>query len=581
MKTDLIIDEVKMIPAAKEKKQRPNIANCLFFVLLSAAFFLSMWKIKFGFGGRDEAFYLMLPYRLYQGDSLFFDERQRCLLFSFLTYPIVKVYMMISGNTEGIIVNFRYIYLFLQTVSAIIIYLKLKRYSLIGAMISAIVFLLYAPFNIMALSYNTVAIACLTISLILLLNKDNPFELIVSGVLYAAAVLCCPFLAATYFVYSAYIAYQFFKNRGKRRKDIETWLYFSIGIMILALLFVVFVFSRISLTQFFESIGFVLSDETAHPSRSFFEIMVDYVEETVFFTEYSTILLGSHFVLFLMFLFDKKKEEHRDYFFAGFVLLGLGYLLHLYLVDSQINYLMFPISITGFFILLCMDRKKEPDFLYLYMIPAFLYTLYLSMASNTKTLAITSASSVTLVMSIVIIVRYMEGMNKDKLLKKGIVILTLVLMIAQVVTLLHSKMMMVFPKQSISTLNVTIEEGPFKNTRVDERTYDIYTDVNKQIEEIRSNYEERSIVFFSPYNWMYLLANDFTIASPSSWYTADINQINLLEDMNLYYAQNSTKRPGLIYVDEGFEKIVEQLDIISEYSLTYLSSGKELYVRKK
>ena len=110
----------------------------LFLFLCATAF--SLWKIKYGFGGRDEAFYLMLPYRLYQGDSLFFDERQRCLLFSFLTYPLVRLYMFIFKDTEGIILNFRYLYLFFQMITSLIIYWKLKRHSGIGGLISSIVF---------------------------------------------------------------------------------------------------------------------------------------------------------------------------------------------------------------------------------------------------------------------------------------------------------------------------------------------------------------------------------------------------------------------------------------------------------
>ena len=431
----------------------------------------------------------------------------------------------------------------------------------------------------MAISYNTAGIACLTISLILLLNNDNKVELIISGILYAAAVLCCPFLALTYIAYSFYILYQ--KIIKKENAFFYAWLMFTVGVSILAILFLLFVFSRISFRQFLDSIGFVLSDETSHPSRSLVQIILEYINETVFFTDYSTILIGGLFITAALNRFDKKRKERQDLYYMAFILLGTLYLSHMFLVDGHINYLMFPVSLTGFFVLLCVGQEKAKRFMWCYMVPAFLYTLYLSMTSNTKTYAITSASSVMLVLSIIIICKYAEKMNKDGLVRKGIAILVTVMMLMQVSYLSYAKATVVFPKQEVTDLVYHIEEGPFKGTNVDERTYNMYLSAYEEVDEIRRDHKERSIVFFSPYNWLYLLASDFSIASPSSWYTADPKQIGLLEDMNEYYKVNKAKQPELIYVEEGFEDIVSSLDIIDNYSLAKTSFGKILYVRNK
>lgn len=263
------------------------------------------------------------------------------------------------------------------------------------------------------------------------------------------------------------------------------------------------------------------------------------------------------------------------------IILGTLYLSHLFLVDGHINFLMFPVSLTGFFVLLCTRQENDKQFMWCYVMPAFLYTLYLSMTSNTKTFAITSASTVMLIMSIVLICKYLKEMKKDTMLRKGAVILVSILMFMQVFCLSYTKANIAFPKQEVKDLVCRIEKGPYKGTVVDERTNDIYLNAYEEIEDIRQKHEERSIVFFSPNIWLYLLAGDFSIASPSSWFTANPDQIGLLEDLNEYYRTNTAKQPELIYVEDGFEKVVSCLDIIDNYSLTVTSFGKTLYVRNK
>ena len=174
--------------------------------MAAAAVFL-LWKCRYGFANKDESLYLAIPYRLWQGDGLFVNEWNLSAFSSFLLMPFMYIYMAVVGTTEGILLNFRYIFTAVQGLCAVFMYFKLKRYNWFGAAAAALTFFIYAPFGIMALSYNSVGIQCVAVASVLLLTNEKGAKLpyIVAGVLFAAAVLCCPFLVAVYALYSVLV----------------------------------------------------------------------------------------------------------------------------------------------------------------------------------------------------------------------------------------------------------------------------------------------------------------------------------------------------------------------------------------
>ena len=187
-----------------------DIVYCIGFM---AAVFFMIWKSRYGFGENDEAFYLTLPFRLFKGDSLFSDDYHIAQLFSFLTFPIYAIYRTLVKTNEGIILNFRYIYIFCQALSAVFIYRKIKKINRIGAVVASLVFLLYSPFNLMTLSYNTICLMTFTLALLLYAFQENELEDYVSGLLYAMAVLCCPYLALSYFVLTLIVVFFCIKHK--------------------------------------------------------------------------------------------------------------------------------------------------------------------------------------------------------------------------------------------------------------------------------------------------------------------------------------------------------------------------------
>lgn len=173
----------------------------LFFIFcLLAVLLISRWKVTKGFGNIDESFFLTVPQRLLQGDKLLVDEWNLAQSYGVLLVPLMALYKAVFPNNEGIILVFRYFYIAVQGAFSIYIYLCLRDRK--WSALAVLPFMIFVPHNIMALSYNSMGVQCLTASLATMnRSKLNVPWMFVSGLFFAASVLCCPFLAVLYPVY--------------------------------------------------------------------------------------------------------------------------------------------------------------------------------------------------------------------------------------------------------------------------------------------------------------------------------------------------------------------------------------------
>ena len=153
------------------KKDTQKKKDIVFLVGLFFGFLFLLWKSKYGMGAYDEPFYLTMPHRIINGDGMFSEEWNFGQFSAFLMLPVMKIYMMLAGSTEGIILHFRYIYIGFQLLCTVAVYLKLRKKELAWA--AAWLFLLFCPYDIMAVAYNTIGIAFMTLAGILLANAKE------------------------------------------------------------------------------------------------------------------------------------------------------------------------------------------------------------------------------------------------------------------------------------------------------------------------------------------------------------------------------------------------------------------------
>lgn len=110
---------INIISGKFELKNKLKFYDYFFILSFFAVLCLFIWKMHYGFGGRDEAFYLTIPDRLFNGDALLSEEWHLSQLFGFVTLPLFYLYKFIFKTNEGIIFAFRFMYVIFKSLSCI------------------------------------------------------------------------------------------------------------------------------------------------------------------------------------------------------------------------------------------------------------------------------------------------------------------------------------------------------------------------------------------------------------------------------------------------------------------------------
>ena len=214
----------------------------LFFLVLAVSFCLQVYKARIGLGINDEHFYTTLGYRLYLGDALFFDDWHIAQLISVFVGPPVWLFIRLTGSTDGIILFMRLVYAVFTSIVGTVFYMHVRKRS-DRAWLAALLYLLFTPFSIMALSYNTMSVGFVILGLICYESNDDETKLYLCGVFAACAVLNTPYLIILYAVLTLVMI------RKPALVSVSRWGKITAGALCTAGLFLAFVLSRASLAQ--------------------------------------------------------------------------------------------------------------------------------------------------------------------------------------------------------------------------------------------------------------------------------------------------------------------------------------------
>ncbi len=565
----------------RRSKKKVDKYDVVFVFLLIIGLVFLCWKAKYGSADKDESFYITISYRMWQGDALYFDEMHIAQTFAFLTYPIMHLYMLLFKSTQGIVLFYRYVYIIAQIITSVFLYIRFRDISKTGAIVASFVFLMFAPFNEMALYYNTIGIVSLTVSLTLLLTHKKKTELIIAGVFFAGSVLCNPYNAITYFVYSILVLSFHIAKKQKEPVDKESWFYITLGIIILAACFILFVFSKIEVKTFMKNLPYLVRDEN-HEFRTFFEIMKTYLIYSFAFTNYTLYLYLVLLVIFIISSFDKNKTKNRYLYFISYMLNGMMLLLFVYLADNNVNYIMFPLNTVGLLCGTLSERKDTKRIMFLYSAPAFMYTIYVHATSNVGSGAICSSSVVCLVSCIVIVCCVFEEIikkdNHKRIMSSMISFAFVALMVFQTGTEVYLRYTSCFP-DPLYMQDTIIESGPCKGIIEEGREKDAYDKTLDLLEHIRNNYPERKVLFLCHPTWIYLAAEEYSNCSTSSWNSMHQSKYNYVS--NYYYSVNSEKIPEIIIAGyDMYDPAIDDLEIISMFELVEEYENNKIYLRK-
>ena len=366
----------------------------IFLVALCVIFMLQLYRTRIGIGSADEQFYITLGWRLEQGDALFYDDWHIAQMIGFFIYPLVKLYRLIAGGNEGIVLGFRYFYILFNTLIGTAFYIRFRKYE-IKAVFGALVLLLFSPFNFQALSYNSMAPSFLLLSILIYPFESNCFiRTIFSGFFYACAVLNTPYLLLL-FLYATVITV--FKKKWISHKK---WLGLFIGASICMILFLILVLSRASITEILGSLSHLI--DPSH-SDNIFQLILK--NGGRFLKAFHVFTVGFVCELWLA-LYAKKVESLRDkVLFINFIITLLAIIDICFVFPYQYDlggYMLclIPITIFGLTLLLIFDAELPLKTIFIVsLIHAGLISISSNVGPRTFSIALISACAVTMIFS--------------------------------------------------------------------------------------------------------------------------------------------------------------------------------------
>lgn len=521
----------------------------LWLVLFAAGIIFCLWKLPYGFGGSDEGFYLTVAHRLTLGDSLFADEWHLSQLSAFFLYPFVSVYRAINGSNEGLMLTARYAYLIMHTAVSALIFLRLKKFGLFAAFAS-VLYLVYTPFDMMCLSYNTIALDMLAVTGVMIgaAGEGDRAAFIVGGVSFACAVVCCPYLAAAYLLF-ALLTGLFALPGLKKYSGLgfftgKNFLYFTLGILIPFVLFVVFFLRHTELERILAALPGLMSDPE-HPSYSLWFMAKHYVYCIVTAHRLMLVVLGLYAVHLVLLIADKKRSTHRHLHFA-FALFCSALCAALFiprLSEQYYNAVVFPPVFAGFTAYILLKEKHVRLFISCFAL-GLVYSACVSSTSNMGFLVISMAFSVVNVASLVFIGLFIAE-SRGVRQYKSLCLCAALFLVLFAAMLSLSKAEHCFWDGAPAQLDSEITAGPAKGFITSQALADSYALIYEDMQSYREA-DRDQLLIMSQIPWCYLIAEDHPYGTFSAWLSGlDDTTVERLE---LYYSINPHKLPAHIYI---------------------------------
>lgn len=530
-----------------------------------AAAVLMLWHAQYGFASSDEAFYLTVPYRLTQGAALFTDEWHVSQMSGILLYPFMKLFLLIRPDGTGMILAFRFLFAAVSACASLYIYtLCIRRFSPLPSLAAALMLMLFAPYSIAALSYNSMGLilVCLACFSSLKLGERGNVCMVFSGLCFSAAVLCCPYLLAVFVLYCLATVLTFFARKKSKVKTLleivpplrlSAFIAFCLGCALMLAAFCAIVFSRTGLRELIENIPYILADEEHSSTYTFSYRLKRYLGGIYYSSRKAPIAIFFGIALLAALCIDKGRQKRCLLYWSAALIISLIFALPFY-SSPNANLFMSPLTILGLFSFLLCEKKQWSLFLQVY-IPGILYSVCLHLSSNQWFLAISMALAVSSIASVFFIAEFMEeiassdeGSLSGKL--RGLAAVSFVLLVsAQLATQVYFDINLFQYEPNIKYLDSRVEYGVQKGLITTESTRDKYYAVMQDTQTVREEKEGLSL-YFSDDVWL-LLQDKKPTAAYSGWLgfeNPDISAERLLS----FWELHPEKLPDNIYVKNEF-----------------------------
>ncbi|MEG2428776.1 MAG: glycosyltransferase family 39 protein [Oscillospiraceae bacterium] len=294
------------------------------YLLIFATFVLFLIRCFFGFDWSDETYYSAISYRLCLGDELFKENWDIHQLSAIITLPLVYLYKIVTGGTDGLILFMRISYTICQFATILYIYnCCKKRYKNYVSLLIA-TFLTFIPFAIRSFSYNTLSLLFLNLSLFLLFDakeiSKKTYKYFLSGLALALAILAYPFLIMVLPITVIYILVSCIRKKTITLKAVL--LYFAGGISVITA-FVAYVATNTLLSNIVKYAKFLFLDPEHQKNASISATKI----VDIFSKNNVSVIICFLALVALTILYNKignKKEKIKDNLLIFIILRSFG-----------------------------------------------------------------------------------------------------------------------------------------------------------------------------------------------------------------------------------------------------------------
>ena len=500
--------------------------------------------------------------------------------------PFLKLWGVINGDMTGVYLFIRYTYTVFKILIAIIILVRLRKYSEKAAMLSATFFLIFSAYGMMVLSYNSIAFGGMSVALVMFINDDNHIKAnisrIVSGVALAIAVLGIPYMAIIYIAFFVSVIIVSLLNRKKKitlNKTLlscyswNSFMYVSIGVIMSLVMFMVYIFYHTKLSQVIQTIPHIIMGDPAHKAKSLYGLTIAYFVRILIGNNHNYFLFMVYFMMsavMLFYLFDKKKEQKRFKYVLMSCVLSILLLIVYIITDSYINNVAFVPLVLAIMLTFIMNEETIWSIFFTIVIPGIIATYAEYVASNTGFSGIAASACIPAIGSIMIIVISLDSFRNDRytrfLIKSALCFI--------MCSCVYYRFTYVFWEDGgLKSLTEEIPYGVCKGLMVTPETVEKYGQLYLDTESMRNLSEDTTVLFVSDkVLWM---ASHQRCGSYSPLCYSISDKTDLLWD---YYTEHPDKIPDVIYVQDGYGKdLVDNLVNTLDYVVHRKSGGYMIY----
>ena len=546
-------------------RQRQHLIFIALFLILELIF---IFRSFYGFNTADEMYFIGTSERIFRGEKILIDEwnptQQLC---TFLLHPVYCLIRLALGSTEGIVMASRFLYLAYSAVLTLFFYLRFQRrgYASFGPVF---LFLIFAPFSICAMSYNSIEFGLLPVLLAVLsarMEHSVP-EYILCGILMAAIVLANPFAILMYAAYGVICLAA--SIRGKRRGTepegalrFSSFLWMTAGAVLILVLFLAFVFQRGTLAEVLANVPHIVGD-SEHQQDYWYKTW-RYFDLCFKNYKYMFCALG---VIYAATLLDKKRFRHG----LAYMLLAsaavLPYLIYYGFIFEHItvNYQMLPLAFWCLEAYLVTEKKDRRLFCWWYL-PAMVFTLVVQYATNTGIVTLSVAYGMCSWVGLIFVADWLKESKQRAAGGRAVsclaVVCVAVMIVAQFAGTFFLRMTYAWGDERVWELSERMERGPLKNVYTTPEMADWYAQVLDELDMLNLT-EEDEIMVVGVAPWIYLYV-DAGCGNYSTWQVHE-NSTQLYD----YYALHPDKFPNVIYMAHWAEEF-----LASDLSNQFLDKG--------